>query len=54
MATRICKRCHGSRWLLRPHKGLPVRLWYKACTSCDNTGMRPAQKYLRIYERKRS
>ena len=49
--VRICKRCQGSRWLLRPDDKLPVRLWYKACTDCDNSGMRPADKYLRIYQR---
>lgn len=49
----ICKRCGRSGWLLRPKDKthLPVRKWFKKCTDWAGTGLRPALKYLRIFER---
>ena len=48
----ICKRCRGSGSLLRMRKGMPPSKWFKTCTNCAGTGVRPALKYLRAYERK--
>ncbi|HVU79919.1 MAG TPA: hypothetical protein VHD37_00985 [Candidatus Paceibacterota bacterium] len=42
------------RWLLRPKKGKPVREWYQKCTDCAGTGVKPADKHLRIFERNKT
>ncbi|MBP9710669.1 MAG: hypothetical protein KBD50_00160 [Candidatus Pacebacteria bacterium] len=49
---KLCKRCKGAGSLTRPKKGIPVRNWFKNCTNCAGTGMRPALRYLRIADRK--